>query len=295
VRFLPPRLTRIVVYYIILVYPIYRFFNIELLENPIDTPLLFEDLNKEISASIISKHLKALSSRFFNNKGFSLAPYRHLSIFIIKDRILAKRIDLLDKQSLSSKKNKIEDIMANHSSYIAEISYSRTLESMFTKSRSIYTRSKEFIDLYFKFFDLNKDLEDIETTLARIRESTTLELPYKDYKLEVEPPNSLSNTVLDKLDEEIIRENDSDINLELSSISSNRSRGSSIITRSGVSRASTRINYQLNREDNEDLDDNSPYQTDNSDEYDINIDEYTTPKRLRNANYLNLNLLLLAL
>lgn len=156
IRFLPFSLSKVYIYYITFIIPLYNYLNYTFNNKKEESSLFFEINNKEISRSILSTYLRKESLKFFN-KGLNLSIYRDLVLYIIKNRVLNKNniylISRLRNNPLDI--DNLEDKLANHSSIVANNSYSRTTSLFSNTTSSIYKRSKEFSILYFTYFNLN--------------------------------------------------------------------------------------------------------------------------------------------
>jgi len=166
IRFLPFRLTRVTIYYITLLKPFIDYLNFNYLNNKdINTKLFINSNNNTLSSNLLSNLLSKETKKHFNIK-LGIKLYRHLITYIIKDRILKNNLNLLTptkKTKYFSKSNKIEDILANRSTTIANLNYARESNLFLNKTRDITTRSIEFTNLYYNYFSISNyiSIEDI--------------------------------------------------------------------------------------------------------------------------------------
>ena len=176
IRFLPIRLTKVLIYYITFIIPLIEYLRIKYLDiETIETRLFFKLYNKEISSFTLSKYLKTITKRYFKNP-IGIKEYRHLITYIIKERIVKDNIELLSPRSRKTKDfNKdytnIEDILANHSTKLANTNYTRETNYFSNKTRDITNRSLNFCKLYFNYFNLIED-RSIESILNTNLESS---------------------------------------------------------------------------------------------------------------------------
>ena len=172
IRYLPIRLTRIIIYYITFIVPLLEFYRIEYLGlKELDTKLFGKLIKAPISTLSISKDLRKSTKYYFDNK-LGIKEYRHLIIYIIKERVLVNKPDLLSlskrpKENYSGgfKEPSIDDRLANHSRSVVNRNYSRETNFFDNKTRDTTYRSLEFCKLYFSFFNLNND-RSIESILS---------------------------------------------------------------------------------------------------------------------------------
>ena len=176
IRFLPIRLTKVLIYYITFIIPLIEYLRIKYLDiETIETRLFFKLYNNEISSFTLSKSLKTITKRYFKNP-IGIKEYRHLITYIIKERIVKENIELLSPRSKKTKDfNKdytnIEDILANHSTKLANTNYARETNYFSNKTRDITNRSLNFCKLYFNYFNLIED-RSIESILNTNLESS---------------------------------------------------------------------------------------------------------------------------
>ena len=176
IRFLPIRLTKVLIYYITFIIPLIEYLRMKYLDvETIETRLFFKLYNKEISSFTLSKSLKTITKRYFKNP-IGIKEYRHLITYIIKERIVKDNKELLSPRSKKTKDfNKdytnIEDILANHSTKLANTNYTRETNYFSNKTRDITNRSLNFGKLYFNYFNLIED-RSIESILNTNLESS---------------------------------------------------------------------------------------------------------------------------
>lgn len=87
IRFIPPRLSKLVIVYILYIIPFKEYINREyfILDEP-STPLLLVRDNKPLTTSLLSTTLELESSRLFR-KGLTIASYRKIINYIIKTKL----------------------------------------------------------------------------------------------------------------------------------------------------------------------------------------------------------------
>lgn len=188
IRYLPPRLTKAIVYYLTLLRPFLDYLNFTYLGNKdIESKLFIKSTKTLISSTKLSTLLYKESKLYFT-KGFTKAPYRHLITYLIKERILVNNSNLLSPnkrvKSNSKYNNNIEDSLANRSTLTTNLNYAREDNYFSNKTRDITKRSLEYSKIYFKYFNLDKDrnidlvvedfnIRDLDKSIAKTTSSTT--------------------------------------------------------------------------------------------------------------------------
>lgn len=250
IRFLPIRLSRIVVYYITFIIPLVEYLRINYFKiNTIETKLFFKVYNRELSSTTLSNTLRDITKKYFT-KGITIKEYRHLITYIIKERILVDNPELLsprsNKNTISreaTKQTNIEDILVGHSTLIANTNYAREVNYFSNKTRDTTNRSLEFSKLYFNYFNLLED-KPIRLVLKDKVEYRSNIKSYKDSKvIEVEDKDisSIDSSSLD-IDNNSIEENLTIGNILESNReedSSNSSKSNKTTKSRNTSRAST--------------------------------------------------------
>ena len=161
IRFLNKDLSTILIYYLVYIIPLYYYFNIEYLEEPNLSPYLLENKGKTISSTSLSTTLYKFSSSYFR-EGLTINPYRHLINYIIKER-LGYSIDL-EENLEEEEEDTIIDLLANRSTKVGNLNYSRELN--ISSTRDLYNRSLRLCKDYFKFFNIeNYSLKDLDSSI----------------------------------------------------------------------------------------------------------------------------------
>ena len=157
IRFLPFRLSRVLVYYITIVCPFIYYLNFTYFKEDSIEPNLFLDKKKNIFTSYTLSSLLNKEFKAFNIEGITIKPYRHIITYIIKQRILKDKENLLTptRENKTKYLNTIDDSLANRSTTISNLNYPRDINLFSNKTRDLTTRSIEFSSLYFNFFNLN--------------------------------------------------------------------------------------------------------------------------------------------
>ena len=186
IRFLPPPLSRLYLYYITLILPFYSYLKLNYLSLTKESPYIFETNNKILSTSILSNLLRKEAKKTLNISKLTLSPWRDLILYLINSRIAVDKRDLrvdpfITKGYTSKHVTPIQDILANHSRNTAELHYSRDNTLFSNTKSSIYNRSKELASLYFNYFNLI-DIRSISTIL-KDREGLEKLLSTKDKRL----------------------------------------------------------------------------------------------------------------
>jgi hypothetical protein len=166
-RFLNKDLSTILIYYLVYIIPLYYYFNIEYLELKNISSYLLENKGTSISNINLSNTLFKISFSYFK-KRLSVNSYRYLINYIIKEK-LNYNINLEEKEK--EEKDNIINILANRSSKIESLNYSRDLNLSLNTAKKIYNKSfKLYLD-YFKYFNINKYILnnlEINTNLAKV-------------------------------------------------------------------------------------------------------------------------------
>ena len=175
IRYLPARLTKIVVYYIAFVIPFIEYLNKEILEESfLDARLFIAPSSRRITATRLSTMLRELTLKHFKG-ALGIKEYRHLITYIIKERIVREQPKLLspNKRTATSKPTKnrniaynVEDALAGHSTLIANLNYAREVNYFSNKTRDTTNRSIAFSKLYFNYFNILEE-EKIESILEK--------------------------------------------------------------------------------------------------------------------------------
>jgi hypothetical protein len=184
IRILSPAISRLYIYYIILVIPFFNYIKKEYLNIKEISPYLFEIDNKQLDSSLLSRLLvKASKEAFITVKGLGLSPFRDLLIYIIINFIDEKEILQGNyKQSNDYTNSSILDILSNHTTKVRDSSYANTTSTFSNTTRSLFYKSKEFSRAYNNFFNLYR-LRDIESILKR-EDIETSDLAKEPSKLE---------------------------------------------------------------------------------------------------------------
>jgi superfamily II DNA helicase RecQ len=188
VRFLPPTLSYMLIYYILYTLPVYYYLSLEYLEEETISPFLFEINGSRIESPILSRTLYIESGAIFRN-GLTLNPYRHLVNHILLEKIGELAIDFLDStteniESAPEQSDPIIDEMANRSTKTGRLHYSLLANQPGGGIRQKYIRTVEFTRQYRALFKLDKldpafttfevDLEENEPTVLTAQSARAL-------------------------------------------------------------------------------------------------------------------------
>lgn len=197
IRFIPNRLTKVIIYYITLVVPLVTYFRKKIINNKEDTSYLLEIDLKPIKSSIIS-NLLATTSREYFSKGLTIEIYRQSILYFIFYKIVKDKRYLLtprkNRDNYTKSIDRIEDILANHSLNRREISYTRSYSFDKDKTLSIYLRSLKFSYYYFNYFNL---LEDKSIRNILIDNSNTIKIYISSSN------NSSTNRIIEEIENSI--------------------------------------------------------------------------------------------
>jgi superfamily II DNA helicase RecQ len=161
-RFLNKDLSTILIYYLVYIIPLYYYFNIEYLGLIRISPYLLENKGSIISSITLSNILFKISSSYFR-EGLTLNPYRHLINYIIKEK-LNYNINLEEEEE--EEEDNIVDLLANRSTKVGNLNYSRDLNLSFSTTKDIYNRALRLCLDYFRFFNIDKfTLNNLEESL----------------------------------------------------------------------------------------------------------------------------------
>ena len=127
-RYIPPRLTKITLYYLLYIIPFYRWVNINIIERNDESADLFKINNKQITSPRLSTLLYNKSLLYFQ-RGLTLALYQYLIIYIIKERIRSNFFNI--------EEDNIVDLLSNHSSKTADMHYARHQELSLKTTRNL--------------------------------------------------------------------------------------------------------------------------------------------------------------
>lgn len=166
VRFLPPTLSYILVYYILFTMPVYYFINLEYLQERQISPFLFEINGRRIESPTLSRMLYIKSSEIFRS-GLTLNPYRHLINHILLEKIGSRVIEFIDSSEEGiepevERDDSIIDLQANRSTKTGEHHYSLLATQPGGGVRSQYIRTIQFTQRYQALFRLDKLHPDFE-------------------------------------------------------------------------------------------------------------------------------------
>lgn len=150
VRLLPPRLSKIVLIYLITIIPFRDYIYKEYYNNlTYNNPYLLFRNNTYLPSNIISNRLKKETSLYFR-EGLTIKSYRKIINYIIKTKFNAYDYN----SSSSSDPNLIEDKQANRSTKVS-FNYYFNIDSYFTSKNTLEIKElREFSFRYFTYFNL---------------------------------------------------------------------------------------------------------------------------------------------
>lgn len=154
-RYLSPRLSRLLIVYILYIIPFKEYILDKYYNNPnSSTPFLLVKDSTPLDTNSISRALKRESSLLFR-EGLTLKSYRKLINVIIKTKLDNYSYDSSSRESNSSNEDRIEDKQANRSKKVS-LNYYYNVGSFFTKSSNLEVtrKTKEFSIKYFNYFNL---------------------------------------------------------------------------------------------------------------------------------------------
>lgn len=103
-----------------------------------------------------------MSSLYFR-EGLTINPYRHLINYIIKEK-LNYNINLEEEED--EEEDNIVDLLANRSTKVGNLNYSRDLNLSSNTTKDLYNKSLKLCLDYFKYFNIyNYSLNDLENSL----------------------------------------------------------------------------------------------------------------------------------
>ena len=154
-RFLSPRLSKLLIVYILYIIPFKEYILEYYYNNPnFSTPYLLVKDSTVITTNTLSRILKRESALLFR-KGLTIKPYRKLINAILKMKLNNLSYNSSSNESSSNKEDLIEDRQANRSTKIS-YNYYFNIGTFFTKSNNLDTiaKTKEFSIKFFNFFKL---------------------------------------------------------------------------------------------------------------------------------------------
>lgn len=153
IRFLCPRLSRILTTYLLVFIPLYHFVNVSYLDRKQLSPDLFENRGARYTSMRLSTVLRRESLRLLG-ESLTINPYRHLIKYIIKTRIAGSY------DSSSEGEDLIEDVQANHSTRTSNRVYSREVTGQILNTNlSIEGRSLGLNQRVFTYFRIDRDTD----------------------------------------------------------------------------------------------------------------------------------------
>jgi len=182
-KFLCPKLSNILKIYLLIFIPLYNYINIEFYKTNIISSYLFENKGIKYTSIRLSSILKTITLKGLGEE-ISINPYRHLIIYIIKNRIN------LNYNSDSS--DLIEDIQANHSTKTSNNIYAREANISSNSNNSLIKKSLNFNIKFFEFFNLLNIINP--NTKKHIRNTSSINISNKKYKVNNE--NLLNRNLL---------------------------------------------------------------------------------------------------
>ena len=160
IRFLPPRLTRVLLYYLTFIVPVREYLRLTYLRlGPLDSRLFINGRGTLFPLSTLPRLLEAYTRRYLDVE-LGLRVYRHLAIYVIKDRVLRTRPELRSptrtakEGKVTAGASNIEDIISGHSTKTTELNYARDPAFFLNKTRETVDRSLEFAEVYFRYYGL---------------------------------------------------------------------------------------------------------------------------------------------
>ena len=179
IRFLPERLTRIILYHITFVIPLVEYFNITYFDAQLlETRLFVTPRGRAVGSTALTRELHNVTAEYFD-EGFGISDYRHIITNVIKEafkeevHLLSPRVRKVMEGQRETRqeehRNRIEDILAGHSTLTANMHYARDKNFFSNRTRDITNRSLAFSRRYFEFFQMDADrsLADIIRTTAK--------------------------------------------------------------------------------------------------------------------------------
>ena len=157
IRFLCPRLSRVLKTYLLVFIPLYHFLNIYHSNRKEISADLFENKGVRFTVARLTTLLGRESLRSLKER-ITINPYRHLIKYIIKTRIN-------NLYESDSEEDLIEDIQANHSTKTSDLIYSRDGANQFYHTTiSIENRSLAFNLKFFEFFRIGQNFNNKKHT-----------------------------------------------------------------------------------------------------------------------------------
>ena len=196
IRFLPRRLSTVVVYYIWLVVPLVEFLSMRYLDKEVMETKLFAGPARDVSVNQLTRVLGEFFVTTFKAR-LNLRDYRHLMTYIIRHWVAKDKAHLLSprvKRTMplhegpAPRPHRIDDQLAGHTTSIANRFYARDKNLFRNKTRDVTDRSLEFCEAYFEFFGL-ESAREVEEIVAADRITSPAASATNS------PPDSLPNSL----------------------------------------------------------------------------------------------------
>ena len=175
IRYLPPRLTRVLLYYLTYLVPLREYLNVTYLRRGLLSPRLFASplRDRPYTSATLSSLLRTYTARFLDLE-LGIRVYRHLITYLIKDRVLRTRPDLASPlrgsngTKATARASNIEDVISGHSTKVTELNYAREEGYFSNKTRETTLRSLDYARVFFRYYGLDT-LPSIEESIEAYR------------------------------------------------------------------------------------------------------------------------------
>lgn len=162
IRYLPPRVSYLVLLYIVLVYPFTEFLNISTISNSrllkakSFIPYLFYFNNRLLDSRDLSLGLNSLSKQVLGQK-LGIQIYRQVIITIIREFML-EPLDSLSLLLENDQDNSLKELVAlqsNHSSKVEDLNYGRQASTFKNINSNLQFKYLAFCLRFFTYFKIN--------------------------------------------------------------------------------------------------------------------------------------------
>ena len=175
IKFIPQEITRLLLIYLIFIYPFYQYIVVKNYpENTNTLNYLFENKNELFTSNILSRVLQENSILYLNHE-ISIAPFRHLLIYIIREFIDKNIMNLNNSSDSNSDFENIENLLANHSTATGNKIYARDQFLAKNIRPDYFSKAREFALLFFNYYKINEYVSI--NILKHIRQKSSISTP----------------------------------------------------------------------------------------------------------------------
>ena len=175
IRYLPPRVSYLVLLYIVLVYPFTEFLNISTISNSrllkakSFIPYLFYFNNRLLDSRDLSLGLNSLSKQVLGQK-LGIQIYRQVIITIIREFML-EPLDSLSLLLENDQDNSLKELVAlqsNHSSKVEDLNYGRQVFTFKNINSNLQFKYLAFCLRFFTYFKINSIGSQVKSYISSV-------------------------------------------------------------------------------------------------------------------------------